>query len=182
MNAMNFFDLISFRHSVRAFKKDPVESEKLHKILEASNSAPSAGNLQAYEVYLVTDPFHKSALARAALEQEFIATAPLVLIFCQHAARSSRRYKERGEFLYSLQDATIACTFAMLAVTDLGLGTVWVGAFNDQEISQVLQLPEGLRPVAMLPIGYPAESPGLTTRRGLTDLVHCVEPQDVRKE
>ena len=178
---MNFFDLIRSRHSIRAFRKDPVESEKLDKILEAINSAPSAGNLQAYEVYLVTDQSHKTALARAALDQEFIAAAPVVLIFCQHAARSSRKYKKRGERLYSLQDATIACTFGMLAITELGLGTVWVGAFNDQEVSQVLQLPECLQPVAMLPIGHPAESPELTTRRHLTDLVHRIEFQDFRR-
>lgn len=178
---MDFFNLIQSRHSIRAFRKDPVESEKLDRILEAINSAPSAGNLQAYEVYLVTDPFHKTALARAALDQEFIAAAPLVLVFCQNPARSSRKYKKRGESLYSLQDATIACTFAMLAVADLGLGTVWVGAFNEQAASQALQIPEELRPVAMLPIGYPAESPVATTRRHLTDLVHGIELKDVKK-
>jgi len=178
---MDFFNLIQSRHSIRAYKKDPIESEKLHKILEAINSAPSAGNLQAYEVYVVTNLIHKIALARAALEQEYIATAPLVLVVCQHAARSSQRYKERGEFLYSLQDATIACTFAMLAVTELSLGTVWVGAFNDQEVSQVLRLPDSLRPVAMLPIGYAAENPEATPRRPLSDLVHYLEPGDFRK-
>ena len=177
---MDFFDLIRSRHSIRAFKKDPVESEKIHKILEAINFAPSAGNLQAYEVYIVSDLIHKVALARAALEQEFVAAAPLVLVFCQHATRSSRRYKKRGACLYSLQDATIACTFAMLAITELCLGTVWVGAFDDQKVSQVLHLPDNLRPVAMLPVGYPAENPEHSTRRHLTDLVHYVELNDIK--
>ena len=178
---MNFFDLIQSRHSIRAFKRDPVESEKLQKILEAINSAPSAGNLQAYEVYVITGFAQKAALARAALDQEFIAAAPVVLVFCQHPERSSRKYRKRGESLYSLQDATIACTFAMLAAGELGLGTVWVGAFDEQAASQALRIPQGLRPVAMLPIGYPAENPEATPRRPLSDLVHYVVPGNLRK-
>jgi nitroreductase len=169
---MDFFELIRNRHSVRTFSEKPVESRKLQKILEAANSAPSAGNLQAYEIYVVTEPAQRAALARAALGQDFVATAPVLLVFCQNPWRSARKYRQRGESLYSLQDATVACTFAMLAVTELGLGTVWVGAFNDQAVSQALQLPESLRPVALLPIGYPAESPEVTLRRPLSDLIH----------
>ena len=74
--------------------------------------------------------------------------------------------------LYSLQDATIACTFAMLAAVAEGLSTVWVGAFDDEKAHRAIGSPAGIQPVAILPIGYPAEAPGQSPRRRLSDLVH----------
>ncbi len=98
--------------------------------------------------------------------------APVVLVFCAHPARSSPKYAARGEQLYSVQDATIACTYAMLAATALGLASVWVGAFEDQAVSAALNLPQGWLPVAILPLGYAARPSGPTPRRDLADLVH----------
>lgn len=83
---MEFFEVVRSRHSIRAFTAKPVEAEKLHAILEAADRAPSAGNLQAYEIYVVTHRTILNALARAALDQEFIAQAPLALVFCAHPA------------------------------------------------------------------------------------------------
>ncbi len=171
---MELSDVLKTRRSIRAFTNQQVEPAKLQPILEAADSAPSAGNLQAYEVYVVTDPQQRKALARAALDQEFIASAPIVLAFCTNPARNMGRYGERGRRLYALQDATIACTYAMLTATDLGLATVWIGAFNDDAVSKALRLPEGLLPVAMLPIGYGAEHPAAAPRRPLDDLVHSL--------
>jgi nitroreductase len=169
---MDFFDLIKSRHSIRAFAPTPITHENRLAILEAANSAPSAGNLQAYEIYLVTRGPDKSALARAALEQWFVAQAPVVLVFCTHAERLIRRYGQRGVRLYAIQDATIACTLAMLAATALGLATVWVGAFDDDAVRRAIKAPEGLVPVAILPIGFAAEKPEPTSRRRLSTLVH----------
>jgi len=169
---MQFRDLIAARRSTRAFAPRPVEEEKLQSVLEAANRAPSAGNLQAYEIYVVRSSKLRSELARAALEQFFLAQAPVVLIFCASPKRSAPRYGRRGEQLYALQDATIACTFAMLAVFDAGLATVWIGAFDDAAVSRAAGLPPGLIPVAMLPVGYAAEKPGPTPRRDLKDLAH----------
>jgi len=171
---MEFFDVVKARRSIRAFTDAPLEQEKLQQILEAVNFAPSAGNLQAYEIYLVTRVEQKAALAQAALAQDFVAQAPVVLVFCTHPQRSLGRYGARGVKLYSLQDATIACTFAMLAVTALGLSAVWVGAFDDAEVHRVIGAPENIQPVAILPIGYAAEKPRLGPRRKLKDLVHRV--------
>jgi nitroreductase len=171
---MEFFEVVKARHSIRVFAATPVETDKLQAILETVNRAPSAGNLQAYEIYIVTQLSHRAALARAAFEQEFIASAPIVLVFCAHPVRSAQRYRTRGTRLYSLQDATIACTFAMLAATALGLASVWVGAFDDEAVRQVIGAPEGIVPVVILPIGYAAERPALTTRRRLSELVHEV--------
>jgi nitroreductase len=127
--------------------------------------------LQAYEIFLVRDERKKEALADAALGQEFVAEAPVVLVFCANPSRSARRYGSRGRDLYSIQDATIACTFAMLAATSLGLGSCWVGAFDDEEVKRILGIKD-LKPIAILPIGYPAQRPFPTSRRSLKDLVH----------
>ncbi len=172
---MEFFDVVQERHSIRAFAAKPVEPEKLQQILEAANRAPSAGNLQGYEIFVVTDNAQKKALAQSALEQEFIGQAPVALVFCTHAARSAGKYGRRGEALYTIQDATIACTFAMLAATAVGLASVWVGAFDTTAVQQIIGAPEGIVPVAILPIGYAAGSPRLTTRRELSDIVHVNE-------
>lgn len=169
---MDFFDVVKERHSIRAYTTQPIEPGKLQQILEAANRAPSAGNLQAYEVYTVFDAKHKTALVEAAYDQEFLAQAPIVLVFCTHAARSADRYGKRGIDLYCVQDATIACTFAMLAAAALGLSTVWVGAFDEDEVRRVISAPHTQRPVAMLPVGYAAESPRIRPRRSLKDLVH----------
>lgn len=168
---MEFSDVLSKRRSVRAYEDRPVEDEKIHRILEAANSAPSAGNCQAYGIVVVRDREARRRLMDAAWGQEFILQAPVALVFCADPTRNSSRYGRRGEALYALQDATIACTFAMLAAADLGLATVWVGAFNDEMVARAVGVHPPVRPVAILPIGYPAESPGRTARRSLDELV-----------
>ena len=169
---MDFFRLIQARHSMRTYLQTPVEEEKLHQILEAANRAPSAGNLQGYEIYVVRKKERRQALVQAAYGQDFLAEAPVVLIFCANPDRSAQRYQKRGIQLYSVQDATVACTFAMLAAAELGLSTVWVGAFSEADVRRAAGIPEGLRPVAMLPVGTAGTEPRLTPRRDLKDLVH----------
>lgn len=169
---MNFFELVKTRHSIRSFQEKPLDDALIDQILTAVNQAPSAGNLQAYEIYVIQDSQQRAALAAAAMDQDFLEQAPVVLVFCACPARSESRYGERGGKLYSLQDASIACTFAMLAATELGLGSVWVGAYDDQEVWKVLGEPHGLIPVAMLPIGYAQGVPRITSRRQLNDIVH----------
>lgn len=172
---MDFFDVVKERHSIRAYQPGAVEPEKLQQILQVVNCAPSAGNLQAYEVYLVEDAERKHALVKAGYDQEFLSQAPLVLVFCAHAARSEGRYGRRGVELYCIQDATIACTFAMLAATALGLSTVWVGALDEEAVRKLIGAPQAHRPVAMLPVGYAAERPRNRPRRSLEDLIHHIK-------
>ncbi len=171
---MDFWDVVRQRRSIRAFTSDPVDDATVQRILQAINLAPSAGNRQAYEVYLVRDAATRRALARAALDQDFVAQAPVVLVFCAHPYRSAMRYGERGINLYCIQDATIATTYAMLAATDLGLATVWVGAFDDEMARQAIKAPREHQPVAILPIGHAGEKPRPTSRRPLEDIVHRV--------
>jgi len=163
--------VIRRRRSIRAFTPQSVEGEKLEEVLAAANAAPSAGNLQGYEIFVVIRPAARAALARAAMDQYFITQAPVSLVFCANQARSAAKYHERGARLYAIQDATIACTFAMLAATNLGLATDWVGSFDDAAVQSVIGRND-LLPVAILPIGYPAEEPEPTPRRSLADLVH----------
>lgn len=173
---MEFYSVIESRRSVRLYQETPVEAEKLHKIFEAANLAPSAGNLQGYEIYQITRFEQRQGLDQAAYGQSFLSQAPVVLVFCANPQRSSVRYRDRGRKLYCIQDATISCTFAMLAAQALGLSTVWVGAFNEEAVRQAASIPAELIPVALLPIGYGAESPERRPRRRLKDLVHAMEP------
>jgi nitroreductase len=168
---MDFFEIVKRRRSIRSFTDRPVEDEKIERILQTALAAPSAGNLQAYKIYLVKSAEVRAALASAAHGQDHVRTASAVLVFCTHAAQAAKKYGERGERLYTLQDATIACTFAMLAVEALGLATVWVGAFRDEAVWNAIGSPVGLMPVAMLPIGYKGEEPEPSFRRSVEKLV-----------
>jgi nitroreductase len=171
---MNFLDLVRARRSVRAYRRIPVEAEQLDKVLQAANQAPSAGNLQAYRIYLARGDSIRARLAQAAGDQDFLTQAPVVLVFCADPNRSAPRYGRRGAELYSLQDATIACSFAMLAAASFGLGTVWIGAFDPSAVRSAIQAPKEVLPVAILPLGRPGESPPPSPRRSLHDLVHEV--------
>ena len=171
---MEFSEVIRRRHSIRIFTVKPVEAEKLQYILETANLAPSAGNLQAYEIYVVTDAKKRDGLACAALAQDCINMAPVALVFCTHPELTEGRYTERGTRLYTVQDATIACTFAMLAATDIGLASVWVGTFDEKAVRLIVGAPLQQVPVVILSIGYPKEFPDKHPRRPLEDLVHWV--------
>ncbi len=146
-----------------------MEEEKLKQIFEAANSAPSAGNLQAFRVYVIRDKAKREALARAAYDQRFLAEAPVCLVFCADPERSKEKYGERGEELYAIQDATIAGTLAMLAATDLGLATVWVGDFDEEKVREAVEA-KSVRPVAVFSLGYAAEEPKPPQRRALEEL------------
>lgn len=169
---MDLFEVIRKRRSIRAFTPQPIEEEKLRLILEAANQAPSAGNLQAYQIFVVRDLALRGILSRAAGGQEYIAHAPVVLVFCAEPRRSAEKYGPRGEQLYCIQDATIACSYTQLAATALGLATVWIGAVQEPEsIKEALKTEEDLWPIVILPLGYPAEEPASRPRRKLSELV-----------
>lgn len=164
---MNFFELIESRHSCRAFEKTAVETEKLQFILDAITAAPSAGNLQSYFVKVASDEEIKEKLTASAYGQDFIRQAPLVLVFFTAPELSSAKYGDRGTFLYCIQDATIACTYAQLAATELGLASCWVGAFDVYGVERCMKAEWPWRAVAMLPIGYsskPMVSPSKVSR------------------
>lgn len=168
----DFFETVRHRHSIRKYQPDmPVEIEKLHAILEMACAAPSAGDLQSYRIIVVRDPVERQALAHAAHEQVFIAEAPICLVFCTDPARSERAFGERGTKLYALQDATIAAAYAQLAIVAAGMGSTWVGYFEEDKVRDALSLEPGLIPIALLSLGYPAELPEPSARRRLQEVI-----------
>ncbi len=174
-NLMTFFETIQARHSIREFQDQVVEEDKLQRIVSAMSQAPSAGNCQAYQVLVVRDLPLRKVLAEAALGQKFVIQAPVVLVFCAALERATR-YGERGRSLYALQDASTAAAYAQLAATAEGLGTCWVGAFDERAVVQGLQLNPDLRPIVLLPLGYSTASPPPTPRRPLAELVQEIRP------
>jgi len=168
----DFFETIRHRHSVRKYQHErPVEPERLHAILEAAVSAPSAGDLQSYRILVITDADTRMALQGAANDQPFVGQAPVCLVFCSEPALAEREFGERGRELYAVQDATIAAAYAQLAVVAAGMGSTWVGYFDEAAVTKVLDLEAGLKPIAMLSLGYPAELPEPTARRHLDEVV-----------
>lgn len=176
---MDFWEVIERRHSLRDF--DPsrdVTPEDVEKILRAAIRAPSAGNLQPWFFVVVREEKKKEALARAALDQRFIARAPVVVVVCADPGRSATRYGRRGVNLYCLQDTAAATEHMLLAAVALGLGGCWVGAFHEDEAARALHLPSHLRPVAIVPLGYPVRPrAGRTHRRDLQEVVRS-HPED----
>ena len=162
---MEVADAIELRRSIRRFKKKEIPEGMLKQVLRAGHMAPSAGNLQARDFIIIQDNAVKEFLCMAALNQYFIMGAPACIVVCANVSRSTARYMKRGE-LYAVQDASAAVMNMMLMAHDLGLGTCWVGAFNEQAVTEMLSIPSGVRPVALLPIGYPDDEPDMPPRMG----------------
>ncbi len=168
---MDFFELIRVRQSVRAFTPQPVEPEKERAILEAANCAPSAGNKQSYKIFAVTS---RDALRALGQGRAYFDHIPLALVFCAAPTQAAEKFGERGERLYCIQDATIACTYAQLAVCALGLSSCWIGRLEADAVRQAIGAAEELLPIAILPIGYAAETPERKPRISLDELVKHV--------
>ncbi|MFC1600581.1 nitroreductase family protein [Patescibacteria group bacterium] len=164
---MEIFEVIKKRHCVRKFKNRDVSDELIERILDAARMAPSAGNLQSWYFVVVRDDDTKKKLMKAAVFQKFIAKAPVVIVSCANTRRSSLAYGKRGRDLYSVQDATIATQNMFLAVTALGLGACWVGAFRESRVQEFLSLKKHIRPIAIMPIGYSAQKYKTKSRRPL---------------
>lgn len=168
---MDLFDAIKGRRSVRAFKPDPIPEKDLEKILDAGRLAPSAGNCQPWEFVVARDDGVKQKLVRAALGQSFIAEAPVVVVVCANIPRVAGRYGKRGAELYSIQDTAAAAQNIHLAAYALGYATCWVGAFDEGAAAEAIKTPPDVRPLAMVPIGKPAEKPSPTHRLPLSKIV-----------
>ncbi len=173
---MDFWQVLKDRHSVRDF--DPTEDVSpavVERLLQAAIQAPSAGNRQPWHFYVVRDLGVQQGLAAAAYGQEFVAQAPVVIVVCADPEQSAERYRHRGRDLYCLQDTAAAAEHILLAAVDCGLGGCWVGAFDERRAAQVLELPYQHRPVAILPIGKPADLPVMrSSRRSLQAVVSYI--------
>lgn len=170
LDGMNVFDCIFNRRSVRRFKKESIDDELIGVMLYSATHAPSAGNVQEWRFVVVKDEKKKKKLAAAALQQDFLIEAPVIIVVCVDLEKISLRYGVRGETLYSKQDTASATMLLMLAAHALGLATCWVGAFDEDEVSHVIELPEKFRPVAIVPVGYAAEVPEKPSRTPIEEL------------
>lgn len=169
---MDVLEAIKGRRSIRAFKRVDVKQKIVEKLIDAATYAPSAGNIQPWEFIIVRNPEIKRRLAEAALDQKFIGEAPVVIVVCANENRSSQGYGVRGKTLYCLQDTAATVQNILLTAYSLGLGTCWIGAFKEDRAREILKIPAGIRPVAMIPVGYPAEIPSRRNRRSINQIVH----------
>lgn len=186
----HILETIKSRRSIRHFKDQDIPEEAVDALIESVRWAPSAGNLQSRKFYFVTNGGVKNKLAGAAgnpgpvvkvkklvktvLGRDFVSSAPLVVVACLDR-RISERYGDRGVHLYAIQDVAVSVMSMMLVAHDLGLGSVWVGAFNENDVTEIMKLPGNLRPVAMVPVGYPAAIPGPTPRIAKEEAVEFVK-------
>ncbi|MEN3010775.1 MAG: nitroreductase family protein [Candidatus Bipolaricaulaceae bacterium] len=168
---MDVFEAMRARRSVRRYLREPIPEGVVEELLSAAVLAPSAGNAQPWRFVVVRDPGLREGLAAAAYGQSFLAEAPVVIVVCADLERARRAYRERGETLYCLQDTAAAIQNLLLAATAKGLGTCWVGAFDEGKVSELLGLAKALRPVALIPVGKPGEAPRARPRRPLSEVV-----------
>jgi nitroreductase len=171
MDSSEFVGFLSHRSSVRIFGEEQLTDEETAYILECASTAPSAGNLEAWDVVVVTEEDTRTALAEAAYDQEHIEKASTIFIVCANYVRSMSRYGERG-ILYAVQDATIACTYMMLAAQAKKVQTCWTGAFDEDAVREILELPQHIRPIALLAAGKGQSPSALTERMAVGEHVH----------
>jgi nitroreductase len=164
---MKFIEIARKRYSVRAYKPQPVEDEKLQQVLEAARLAPTAANRQPFQLIVIHTKGREEELSQI-YDAPWFVQAPIVICAC---GISSQSWTRRNGKDYCDVDVTIAMDHLILAAADLGLGTCWVGAFNPDITRQVLGLPDDVEPIVFTPLGYPADRPGHKSRKSLDDLV-----------
>lgn len=171
---MDFSEVLRNRRSVRRYETRPVPRENVSRLIEAAEAAPSAGNLRARKYVVITRKEIAKALAVAAYGQSQVEGAPLLIVVCADVDRSSSRYGDRGS-LFAIQDADAAVMCLLLAAHDTGLGACWIGAFDDQIVREILSLEEHVLPVAIISVGWPAESPRAPPGRRTEEMVRWME-------
>jgi nitroreductase len=156
---MNTLEAINSRRSIRKYLDKPVEFEKLTTIMDAAIRAPSAGNLQDWRFVLVTDRQLIKQVASYSIEQYWIQTAPALIIVCAIPEKHEMYYGLRGKRLYNIQDCAASIQNILLVSTDLGLGSCWIGAFEEEKIRALFAIPADVRPQAIISLGYSDETP-----------------------
>ena len=163
---MDLMQAVRARRSIRNFLDKSVEEEKLLAVLEAGRLAPSAKNMQDWRFIVVRDSATRQRLAEAARDQQFVGQAPVVIAACG----TSDLVMTCGQPAYAI-DVAIALDHMTLAAASLDLGTCWIGAFCEEKVKEILGVPQEIRVVALLPLGYPAEEPSPRPRKTLDEVV-----------
>jgi nitroreductase len=164
---MEYTELIKKRSSIRGYKSDPVEDEKLQIILEAARLAPTAANRQPFQIIIIHTEGRQEELRRI-YDRDWFVQAPLVVVVCGEQSKAWIRHDKAS---YVVVDAAIAMDHLILEATNQGLGTCWIGAFDDQVTREILGLPEEIDPIVMTPLGYPDAPPRGKDRKALEELV-----------
>jgi nitroreductase len=164
---MDFSQLIRTRYSVRAYRPNPVGEDELHQVLEAARLAPTAANKQPFQLIVIHTQGREEELRRI-YNRDWFVEAPVVICVCGIPGGAWTREDNKN---YAVVDVAIVMDHLILAATDLGLGTCWVGAFNEQAAREILGLPDGVEPIVFTPLGYAADQPKPKERKPLEELV-----------
>jgi nitroreductase len=164
---MDVFKAIETRRSIRKYQTRDVEDDKIDKIIESARIAPSAANRQEWKFLVVKDQKTRDKLVEACNGQNFVAQAPVSIVAC---STESERKMPCGQYAYTV-DLSIALSFMILEATELGLGTCWLGAFNEEMVKSVLDIPDEIRVVGITPVGYPDENPDPRPRKTTDEIL-----------
>jgi nitroreductase len=166
---MDVVEAIKTRRSIRAYQPTPIPDDKLMAILNSVRHAPSAKNAQPWKLIIVRDEELKRKLIRACNNQKFVAEAPIVIAAC---ANMDEAYGMVGGTMNSYPiDVAIAIDHLTLVAVNEGLGTCWIGSFKEDKVKEVLGVPEHVRVVVLVTLGYPAESPAPPGRKPIGELI-----------
>ena len=169
---VELFEVIKNRRSIRAYKKQDLPEGIVEKLIEAARSAPSAGNVQPWAFVVASSHDMKLSLSLAAYSQKDVEEASVVIVVCADEKRAEESYGLRGKTLFCVQDTAAAIQNILLSAHALGLGSCWVGAFKEEQVRKAIKAPLGMRPVALIPVGYPDEKPKARGRRPLSEIMH----------
>ena len=164
---MNVMEAIKARRSIRSYKDKGIEEDKLERVLDAGRLAPSANNRQEWKFIVVKDGETRKKLAVGSRNQKFVGEAPVVIAAC---SVETEHVMSCGQLSYPI-DLAIAVDHMTLAAVEEGLGTCWIGAFDEGEAKKILGIPDKVRVAALLPIGYPEYVPSPTPRKLLEEIV-----------
>ncbi|MEW6042392.1 MAG: nitroreductase family protein [Elusimicrobiota bacterium] len=159
-------DCILKRRSIRNLKSDPIPENDIEIMLRCLEAAPSAGNLQPWFFYVIRSQEIKKRLCHLSFDQKVVEQAPVVFAICAKPEESAIEYGDVGRNLFCIQDAAAAVQNLLLAVHDMGYGAVWIGIVKEKEIAECIGLPQGMRPMALVPVGIANEKPGKMERKG----------------
>ncbi|MEM5829153.1 MAG: nitroreductase family protein [Candidatus Aenigmatarchaeota archaeon] len=151
---MNIFDAIVKRKNILKFKKEPIDDKLVGVILYMATHAHSAGEMQEWNFIVVRDEEKKEKLYKAALEHRLIKEAPVLIVVCADLGKANMRFQKRGEVFYSIQDTAAATMLMLITANALGLGAVWIGSFDEERVKDILHLPDKLRAVAIVALGF----------------------------
>ncbi len=172
---MDVLSIVKRRRHIHHFQSEPVSDEMIRTLLEAVRWAPSAGNLQPWEIILLTSKDEIDKMVDALGEKEYMRSAPAIFVFCADLNRSADRYGERGSSLYAIQDTAAAIQNVLLTATSLGLGSGWVCAFDEKTVADFFGLPDNVRPLVLIMIGKSKENPTPPPRREVVEFTHVGE-------